>query len=173
MTEPAPETATSPVYLEMRDRMLAIEPAGLMQPSEELPRVYGAIVDVGFDTLFTAAAFVDGKTAVFDSRGGITAELERLQEVEFIGYHLLVAIEKHLDQLTEVTSTDLPAFGRVRITALTYAGRLTADIEGEPLLGGNEPLSDALLAALSIIDRSQKVPAEQTLPQAPGQKRLN
>ena len=165
MTEPAPQIETSPLYLEMRDRMLALtNDEGRMRPTEQLPNVYGVIVDVGFDVLFSVAVFADGTTSVYNSQGGVISGLGRLQEIEFFNHQVLVAVETNLDQLEQVASTPLPDFGRVRITALTYDGRLGADLEGEPLLSGNEPLSDALLNSLAIIDRAQKIPADQIVP---------
>lgn len=174
MTEPAPQIETSPLYLEMRDRMLAeTNDEGRMRPTEQLPHVYGAIVDVGFDVLFSVGVFADGTTSVYNSTGGVISGLGRIQEIEFFNHQVLVSVETNLDRLEAVTSTPLPEFGRVRITALTYDGRLGADLEGEPLLSGNEPLSDALLNSLAIIDRAQKIPADQIVPGGPAAKRVN
>jgi hypothetical protein len=151
----------SPAYTEIRETLLAVAPnATSMPPSEGLAHVYGVVMDIGFDPLYTVAAFSDGSTSAYDGNGGGTAGLGDLGEMAVISRGLLRAIEADLGQFAPVDSSPLPAYGRVRFTVLTYEARLGLEVEGTVLVKGEHPLSKPFAAALAIIDRARQVTSQ-------------
>jgi hypothetical protein len=166
MTEP------SSVFAATRKRLLAVVPkSGAVRPSPDLQHVFGAVVDVGFNPLFTVAAFADGTVTVLDSGGNVIAGLGDMPEFRQRAHDLLAAVEGNLSRMAAVTRTPVPAFGRVRVTALTYNGRMGVDLPGEPLLSGLEPLSVVLLTSLAIIDKAQGVGKRSQAQVQPANKR--
>lgn len=152
----------SPVYTEMRDALLAVSPdVGGMQPSDDLPHVYGAVIDIGFEVLFTVAAFADGTTSVYNGTGGGAAGLGSLPDAAMMGRAMLRAIEAELDRFGPVESTPLPAFGQVRFTILTHEGRLGIEVDGTPLLRGRDPLAKPFAAVMSIMELARKLTFER------------
>jgi hypothetical protein len=163
----------SPAYTEMRDTLLAVTPetAG-MQPTDVLPHVYGTLIDIGFEVLYSVAAFADGTTSAYDSTGGAVGHLGDLGDMAMMNRALLREVEAHLDQFEPVESSPLPAFGRVRITVLTYDGLRGIELDGTPLLKGQHPLSKVFSAAMAIVESARQVAAqkqqEAASPPSPG-----
>jgi hypothetical protein len=152
----------SPVYTDMREELLAVSPdTTQMKPTDKLPHVYGALIDIGFEVLFTVATFADGSTSVYNSNGGGNAGLGGLPDVVAMNGALLRTIESQLNEFKPVESTPLPAFGRVRFTILTYDGRLGAEVDGGSLLRGKHSLAKPFAAVMAIMDR-----ARQSTPQS-------
>jgi hypothetical protein len=156
----------TPIYEQLRETLLETSPeTDLMQPTDELPHVYGVVVDVGFELLFTVAAYADNRTIACDSNGGGFNDLAKSPEGLVLGYSILRDAEEHLDLFEPVESTPAPAFGRVRFTVLTYAGRLGLELDGPPLLKGQGPLSHAFAAVMGILERARRmVPLPQPGP---------
>ena len=148
----------SPVYTELRDGFLAVSPeTNHMAPTDDLPHVYGAVIDIGFEALFTVAAFADGTTSVYNSTGGGAAALGTLPEAAMMSRAMLRALEAEVSGFKPVDSTPLPAFGRVRFTVLPYEGRLGIEVDGTPLLEGKHSLSKPFAAVMSIMDLARKL----------------
>ena len=150
----------SPVYTEMRDGFLAVSPeTNHMAPTDDLPHVYGAVIDIGFEALFTVAAFADGTTSVYNSTGGGAAALGTLPEAAMMSRAMLRALEAEVSGFKPVDSTPLPAFGRVRFTVLTYDGRLGVNADGAALIKGQHKLSKPFAAAMTIMERARQLTA--------------
>ena len=148
----------SPAYSELRDTMLAVAPhPGSMDPTEELPHVYGVLIDIGFEVLYTVSAFSDGTTRVYDSKGGAITGLGGMEDMAVVSHALLRAVEASLDAFKPVESTPLPGFQRIRFTVLTHGGRLGVEVDGPPLLKGPHPLSKPFAAAMAIMERARQV----------------
>jgi hypothetical protein len=147
----------SPIYEQLREVLVDTEPEAPMEPTAELPHVYGVVVDVGFQLLFTVAAFADRRTIACDANGGGFNDLAENPEGLVLGHSILRAAEDHLDMFKPVESTPPPAFGRVRFTVLTYDGKLGIELDGSPLLKGESPLSHAFTAVMGILDRARRM----------------
>jgi hypothetical protein len=148
----------SPIYTELRDVLVATTAdSGAMEPTDELPHVYGVVVDIGFQLAFTIAVFSDGRVIACDGNGGGFNDLGQAAEAMVFGQLILRSAEQNLDLFAPVEETALPAFGRVRFTVLTYEGTLGADLEGPPLLKGQSPLSHAFTAVMGILDRARQM----------------
>ena len=152
----------SKVYTEMRDGFLAVKPeANHMAPTNDLPHVYGAVIDIGFELLFTVTAFADGATSVYNGGGSGAASLGTLPDAAMMSRALLRSIEAELGRFTPVESTPLPAFGRVRFTILTYEGRLGTEVDGSLLLRGQHPLSKPFAAVMTLMELARKLTSER------------
>jgi hypothetical protein len=148
----------SPVYTEMRDTLLAVLPeTSSMRPTDELPHVYGAVVDIGFEPLFTVIAFADGTTSVYDATGGAAVGLGEMVEFRVLSHGLLRAVEANLRAFGPVESTPVPLFGLVRITVLAYDGRLGVEVNGPALLTGKHKLAAIFSTAMAIMSRAQQL----------------
>ncbi|MGD0863147.1 MAG: hypothetical protein ABSA21_10365 [Candidatus Limnocylindrales bacterium] len=147
----------SPAYTEMRDTLLANAPeTSKAKAPDELPHVYALVTDVGFELLFTVAAYADGTTSVYDGKGGAAVGLGDAGEIAALNRALLREIEAHLDWFAPVESTPLPAFGLVRFTVLTYEGRLGVEVDGPSLLRGLHPLTKAFAAVMAIMEQARR-----------------
>jgi hypothetical protein len=143
----------SPIYTQLRDVLVATTAdTGSMEPADDLPHVYGVVVDIGFEMLFTVAVYTDGRVIACDANGGGFNNLGEIPETMIFSRAILRAVENNLDLFAPVENTPLPAFGRVRFSVLTYGGLRSANLEGPPLLKGQSPLSHAFAAVMGIMD---------------------
>ena len=151
----------SPAYTEAREALLATPPATSgSENGEALPRVYGVIVDIGFDPLFTVAIFADGTASAIDGNGQSVTGLGEMMEVLVLGRGVLRAAEENMATFAPVDATPLPAFRRVRFTILTKDGRLGVEADGATLLKGQHPLARAFTAVMGIIERARHAAAQ-------------
>jgi hypothetical protein len=146
----------SPDYTAARDALLATRPQTTeAEAAEALPHVYGVIVDIGFNPLFTVAAFADGTTSAHDGNGHSVTGLGESMETLVLGRGVLRSVEENIGSFRPVDSTPLPSFGRVRFTVLTYDGLLGAETDGAALLKGQHPLSKAFTAVMAIMEQAR------------------
>jgi hypothetical protein len=152
----------SPNYIEMREALLATRPdGGATQPTDELPHVFGVVVDVGFEVLFTTAVFADGTTSVYNGNGGGAVGLGEVGQIGMLSRALLGAIEANLAAFEPIEATPLPPFGRVHFTAITYDGRLGVEVDGGSLVKGQHALTKPFAAVMAIMDAARRVGAQQ------------
>ena len=143
----------SPIYKELREVLLATTAeSGAMEPTDDFPHVYGVVVDIGFELLFTVAIYQDGRVIACDANGGGFNALGQIPESTIFGQAVLRDAEKNLDLFAPVDQAPMPAFGRVRFSVLTYEGLRSANLEGAPLVKGQGPLSHAFAAVMGIMD---------------------
>jgi hypothetical protein len=144
-----PEIA--PIYTEMRARLLGVKPAdGDLAPSAQLPHVYGAVIDLGFEIYMSVVAFADGTTSMYNAIGGAAVGLGDVEIARAAASRLLESVE---------AAPELPEPARVRVTALTYEGRRTTEVEGPGLLRGGQPLSIVFANALRLLAIAQQLTA--------------
>jgi hypothetical protein len=158
----------SPQYMEMRQSLLDVAPdVEAFPPTEALPHVYGVVVDIGFDALFTVAAFSSGRTGLFMSNGGSTADLGEVPEILVLSRGLLRQAEADLAQFAAVESTPPPSFGRVRFTVLTQEGRRGVNVDGPAVLKGQHRLSTMFTTIMAIMQLAQQRAAAAPTADAP------
>jgi hypothetical protein len=145
----------SPEYAELRELMLARAPGSETQPTEELPRVYGVLVDIGFDLMFTIATYADGTTSACAGNGVGVNGMGNSMETLVLGRAILRGADTNLAMFEPIDSAPLPAFGRVRFTALTYDGRFGLEVDGPALLKGQSPLSAPFQAVMAIMEQAR------------------
>lgn len=157
----------SPAYTETRETLLAVAPdAGLARPDAEPAHVYGLVADIGFEMLFTIGTYSDGATTLCGGDGTTITGLGDSVEVAVLSRGLLRQAEANLAAFAPVGPPPLPAYGKVRFTVLTYAGRLGAELDGSPLLKGEHALSPLFAAVMAIMERARQQKAQAGSPDA-------
>jgi hypothetical protein len=147
----------SPQYMEMRQSLLDVAPdSEALAPTETLPHVYGVVVDIGFEVLFTVAAYSNGRTGLFMSNGGSATDLGEVPEILVLSRGLLRQAEADLTEFAAVESTPPPSFGRVRFTILTHQGRLGVNVDGPAVLKGQHKLSTLFSTVMAIMQLAQQ-----------------
>jgi len=147
-TEGSPE-----VYEGLRSQMLSLDPSsGGVAPSADLPRVYGLLMDTTYPNgSATLVAIADRTTSLYWSVGGGIIGAGEHERVARVNRQLLVVAESHLELFERSDATSLPALGRVRITALTYAGRLVVEASEDDLGHHRHPAAPLFHAAHAVI----------------------
>ena len=156
----------SPAYIEAREALLGT-PRATSDPetADAQPRAYGVIVDIGFNPLFTVAAFADGTTSAHDGNGYSVTGLGESMQTLVLGRGVLRGAEENLTSFAPVDSAPLPAYGRVRFTVLTDDGPMGVEADGAALLKGQHPLSRAFTAVMGIMEQARHMAAQLNDPQ--------
>jgi hypothetical protein len=154
----------SDAYLDLRELILRTEPHRHgWAPSERLPRVWGALVEVGLpEGPVTLVSLVDGTTSLYLGNGGGTIGAGEAAPIAEASLDLLAALEAALEHLGPVWDFSLPETGRVRFVVLTYAGAFGADAAEAELVTGRHPLSAAFAASSDVLAGIQRLDAAVT-----------
>jgi hypothetical protein len=156
------------VYEGLRSEMLTLDPSSAgIAPSADLPRLYGLLMDMTYPNgSATLVAIADRTTSLYWSTGGGIIGAGRHERVARANRQLLRVAESHLDLFERSDATSLPALGQVRITALTYAGRLVVETPEDDLGHRRHPASPVFHAAHAVItavrETSERVEREAT-----------
>jgi hypothetical protein len=141
------------IMRELRERLLTTDPGSLaLEPSERLPRVWGALMEMGTaGGTASLVAVADGTTSLYLSTGGgIIGGGEHAAVVE-ASTAFLEAVESRLDQLAPAAEAVLPEPGAVRFTALTYQGLHSGGAAEDALGAGTHPLSALFVAGHDVL----------------------
>jgi hypothetical protein len=130
---PRPESAPDPAegMRKLRQRTLTAVPADFgLEPTDEFPRVYGALAEFPMDGgTLTIVSLRDGNaslytTGTFGIIGGYAHERVRSAAAAFVR-----AAQDHDDAAEATTDFPYPAPGRVRFYLLTFEGVRVIDTE--------------------------------------------
>ena len=125
-----------------------------LEPSHELPRVFGVMMETGYpEGWATLGALADGTTSLYTSTGGGVIGGGEHENVAAATTQLVRAVEDALDLIPPSPEQHLPASGRVVIRALTYQGPHAVDALEDDLGHGRHPLSPVFHAAHEVITR--------------------
>jgi hypothetical protein len=118
------EPSFASVYLNLRSMVLKLNPVSTgMEPTAELPNVWGVIVDWGTDdSTATFVALADGTGSMYTSSGGGTIGGQGQPTVAAAGRQLLQAAEEVHSALQLVAGFDRPKLREVRYWVLTHRG---------------------------------------------------
>jgi hypothetical protein len=119
------EPSFASVYLNLRSMVLKVNPASKgMEPTAELPNVWGVVVDWGTDNgTVTFVALADGTGSMYISSGGGTIGGQGQPTVVAAGRQLLQAAEEVHSALQPVAGFDRPKLREVRYWVLTQRAR--------------------------------------------------
>jgi hypothetical protein len=109
---------------ELRNMLLTLDPveAGLA-PTEALPRVWGAVMDIGADRGWASlVTLADGTTSLYTSGGGGVIGGGAHEPVVEASGRLLHLIEAHLDLFEPTDDLDPPGPEQTRFLVMTYEG---------------------------------------------------
>lgn len=148
-------------YLDLRKVVLRRRAADFgLQPTAALPNVWGALVEVGFDTgSATLMAAADGATSLYLSNGGATIGGGAVPEIADATQHLLTLVEGWLTSFAPASRFPLPGRDQVRFVALTFDGARTAGAGLDDLSAGNHPLTPVFRASEIVLAAMERLQA--------------
>jgi hypothetical protein len=113
------------MFVILRGQAMSLEPSTVgIQPSPELPRVFGVVMDTTYEKgTATVVAFADDTASLYTSSGGGVIGAGNHTRVRQAVRELLGLTEANLELLAQGASPTLPPNGNVTITALTYSGQ--------------------------------------------------
>jgi hypothetical protein len=123
------------VYAGLRDMVLGLDPRQIgVEPTRELPRVWGIVVDWGTDSgTATFVALADRTASMYTSGGGGVIGAGEHEPVRVAAQRLLEVAEWSVDELPPVRAAGPPDVARVTYWVLTYDGiRTTSHASGPP-----------------------------------------
>jgi hypothetical protein len=137
----------------LRERALTLAATECgVQPTPELPRVWGVILDMGFDkALVTLVALTDGTTSLYTGTGGGVIGAGGHATVRKATADLLAVAEANLDKLAVIQSFPFPAVGEVRFYARTFTDTRGAGAADSTLASPEHPLFPLFRAAQAVI----------------------
>jgi hypothetical protein len=147
------------VYEGLRRQIIELGPDEVgLEPSAELPTVWGLVMDLGFPGdsgsaggTATLVALADGSTSLYLSNGGGIIGGGARPRVAAATLRLLGVLERQLDLMSAGMPAGMPAAGRVVLRALAYAGPRSVEADEEDLEYHRHPLSDVFHAAHEVI----------------------
>ena len=120
-------------------------------PTEQRPRVWGAIMELGYPTgIATLMTLAEGTTSLYFSNGGGVIGAGEHGEVRHAAEAFLDVVEAHLPHFPPVDATPTPRIGRVRLYVKTFDGTLGVEATEEELSGAH-PLSSVYRAGHAVI----------------------
>ena len=122
------EPSFEPVYLELRSMVLELDPSAVgIAPSDELPNVWGVVVDWGLEEgSATFVALADGTGSMYTSSGGGTIGGGGRPALVAAGRALLRAAEHVQSHLPPAVEFAAPRLREVRYWILTFDGARSA-----------------------------------------------
>ncbi|HEY7200799.1 MAG TPA: hypothetical protein VIC57_11325 [Candidatus Dormibacteraeota bacterium] len=126
---------------ELRSMALGLDAAAIrVAPTADLPRLFGLITDMGYpEGSATIVALADTTTSMYTSGGGGIIGGGEHEPVAPANRRLLQVVEARLELFAPSDATDVPGAGRVRMTALTHAGRLVVEAPEDDLGNRRHP----------------------------------
>jgi len=141
------------MYRVLRSRALGLDAATIrVAPTADLPRVFGLITDMGYpEGTATIVALADTTTSMYTSGGGGVIGGGEHESGALANRRLLQVVEGHLELFAPSDATGVPGAGRVRMTALTHAGRLVVEAPDDDLGNGRHPAAPVFHAVHDVI----------------------
>ncbi|MFN8622411.1 MAG: hypothetical protein U0869_16885 [Chloroflexota bacterium] len=159
----------APIYLQLRDAITKVVPLehGLA-PSEDLPRVWGVLVDVGLPPgPVTLVAIADTTTSFYLGSGGATVGVGGVPDVAAAARELLRRVDAALGAFSPTWETPIPPEGGVGFTALTYQGMVAHRSTMETLQQPGNPVGPAWWQTGVVVGMIQDL-ERRTKREAPG-----
>ncbi len=141
-------------YIDQRQAALSITPDSLGFDAGPAQRVYGLLVETGYDdAIVTLVTLADGTTSLHLCNGGGFTGLGHYAAIRKSTEALLALAQDLLPQAEKVASFPLPDRGRTRFYFLTSDGVFSAEFSQDDLVNGRLPLSPLFLQAREVIAR--------------------
>ena len=148
------------IYLDLRARLLRLDPETVGLTAAESPAVFGGVMEIGFpEAVATIAALADGSTSLYLSTGGGVIGGGDHESVARESVKFLEVLGRHVEHLAPDEGDALPAEGEVAIRALTRHGRLVATAAEDDLGNDRHPLSPVFFAGHDVITALRQLEA--------------
>jgi len=137
---------------DLRAKLLETRPEDVkLQPTEHLPHVWAALLDIGMGNgTATVAVVADGTVSMYTSTGGGMIGAGQHQSVHMPAARFLRTVEAIHDSLQPATEAPLPRANEAAVVALTYEGMRRALVELR-LLSPKDPFARAWVAGQDVI----------------------
>jgi hypothetical protein len=138
--------------VDLRAKLLATAPKEVnLEPSENLPHVWAALLDIGMaNGSATVAVVADGTVSMYTSTGGGMIGAGQHKVIHMPAARFLKTVEAIHQSLEPATEAPLPRAGEAAVVALTYEGMRRALVELR-LLNAKDPLARAWVAGQDLI----------------------
>jgi hypothetical protein len=138
---------------QLRELALRVTASDLdLAPSPERPRVWGAILELGYPIgIATLMTLAEGTTSLYFSNGGGVIGAGEYATVREAAEAFLDVVDAHLSEFRPVDATPTPRIGRVRIYVRTFERTLGVDVEENELGDSRHPLSPVFQAGHTVI----------------------
>jgi hypothetical protein len=149
------------VYLELRELILRGDPhAHGWAPTDDLPRVWGALVEVGMAAgPATLVGLRDGTTSLYLGNGSATIGAGAAASVAEATLRLLAAVEGSLGEFAAIWELPIPETGHVRMVALTYTGPMGAEARQVEVEDGSHALAGIFAASGAVLSEIERLEA--------------
>jgi hypothetical protein len=129
-----------------------------MEPSDELPNVFGVVIDMAFPNgTATLVTFAEGTTSLYTTTGSGIIGGGGYPQVLRASRALLRTADNHLDAFAPDESVEPPAPGSVTIRVLTYKGRVAVTEDDDVLGEGRSPASPVFHAAHDVLTELRQI----------------
>lgn len=152
------------LYDELRGQILDLDPASAdLQPTAELPRVWGALLETGYGSeIATVVSLSDGTTSLYTTTGFVIIGGGGHQQVVQATQHFLTVAEAALDGFEPDPDDDLPSDAETVIRVLTFDGRRSVRAPEEEFGYGRHALSAVFHAGEAVITELRKIEESRT-----------
>ncbi len=146
------------IYCEMRERVLALDPASVGLTQSEPNQVWGALMETGYaKAVSTLVMLGDGTVSLYFSNGGGIIGLGQHEGPRNAGLAFLAAAPSFLQYAEPTGEYPLPQKSHTRFYLLTYEGIFTAEAPESDLGYGRHPLSPLFAKAQDVITQARFV----------------
>jgi hypothetical protein len=147
------------MFAALRNQILELEPAKSgLHPTPTLPRVWGAMLETGYDSgVATVVSLKDGTTSLYSSAGFGIMGGGAHADVILATARFLAAIEGALEDIPLDPDPALPAVGQTIIRALTFDGHRALSAPEGAFGSGQHPLSHLFYAGHAVITELQLI----------------
>jgi hypothetical protein len=138
--------------VDLRAKLLGTKPQEVnVKPTEHLPHVWAALLDIGMaNGSATVAVVADGTVSMYTSTGGGMIGAGQHKIIHMPAARFLKTVEALHESLEPATEAPLPGAGEAAVVALTYGGMRRALVEMR-LLSPKDPLARAWVAGQDLI----------------------
>ena len=146
--------------VDLRAKVLATTPSDVnIKPSQQLPHVWAALLDIGTATgSATVAVVADGTVSMYTNTGGGMIGAGQHQVIHMPAARFLKTVEAIHGSLDVVADAPLPGAGEAAVVALTYDGMRRALVELR-LLSAKAPFARAWVAGQDLITALRELQA--------------
>ena len=138
---------------QLREQALCVTAPDLeLAPTEALPHVWGAIMELGYPTgIATLMALAEGTTSLYFSSGGGVIGAGEHPTVREAAETFLNLVEDYIAEFPPVDATPTPRIGRVRLYVRTFDGTLGVEALEDDMGQDLHPLSPVYHAGHAVI----------------------
>lgn len=130
LNAPVDRPTPAPIYLQLRGRILSLDPAEIgLAPEGNGPRAWAVLMEMVLDgTTVTLVSVADGSTSLYFSNGGGIIGSGDSPEVATATRQFIAAAGGLLAEMEATDEFPLPGSRRVRFYVLTHDGAYTAEV---------------------------------------------